>query len=350
MVIPGPLAYRHGRARSIAEEPDVITFCQFGAGRIGAIHAANIAAHPEARLRLVVDPDCTAAERLSARHNAEVGDQAGALADSEIQAVVIASATDTHADLIEAAARAGKAIFCEKPLDLDRRRAEACVAIAHECGTPLMVGFNRRFDPHFARLQQQIRDGRIGRLEMLTITSRDPVPPLLDYIRRSGGLFRDMMIHDFDMARWLLGEDPVDVFAAASVLVDPGIGEAGDVDTAVVTLRTASGALCQISNSRRSVYGYDQRVEAFGSKGAVRADNVAESTVVLSSSDGIIAEKPLHFFLERYAEAYRRELDHFIRSIADRAAPLVGGEDGVKALALADAALESHRTSRPVRL
>jgi myo-inositol 2-dehydrogenase/D-chiro-inositol 1-dehydrogenase len=267
-----------------------------------------------------------------------------------VNAVVIASSTDTHADLVEAAARAGKAVFCEKPLDLDRSRAEACVAVAEECGVPLMVGFNRRFDPNFALLERQIRDGRIGRLELLTITSRDPVPPPIEYVRRSGGLFRDMMIHDFDMARWLLDEEPVEVFAAASVLIDPAIGEAGDVDTAVVTLRTPSGALCQISNSRRAIYGYDQRIEALGSKGALRAENVIESTVSFAGEDGIISDKPLHFFLERYAEAYRRELDHFIGAIASGAAPLVGGSDGVEALALADAGLESFRTGRAVRI
>ena len=188
----------------------MITFCQFGAGRIGAIHAANIAGHPNARLRLVVDTDHAAAEGLAIRHGAVLGSDEEALADPEIDAVVIASSTDTHADLIEAAARAGKAIFCEKPLDLDRGRAEACVAIAKECGVSLMVGFNRRFDPHFARLERQIRDGRIGRPEIVTITSYDPAPPPLDYVRRSGGLFRDMMIHDFDMARWLLDEEPAE--------------------------------------------------------------------------------------------------------------------------------------------
>jgi myo-inositol 2-dehydrogenase / D-chiro-inositol 1-dehydrogenase len=220
--------------------------------------------------------------------------------------------------------------------------------VAQECGVPLMVGFNRRFDPSFARLEREIRDGRLGRLELLTITSRDPAPPPIEYVRRSGGLFRDMMIHDFDMARWLLGEEPVEVFAAASVLVDPAIGEAGDVDTAVVTLRTQSDALCQISNSRRAIYGYDQRIEALGSKGALRAENMVESTVSFAGPDGIISDKPLPFFLERYADAYRRELDHFIGAIASGAAPL--GGDGVKALALADAALESFRTGRPVRV
>ena len=223
-------------------------------------------------------------------------------------------------------------------------------AVVGECGVPLMVGFNRRFDPHFARLERQLRDGRIGRVELLSITSRDPSPPPLAYVRVSGGLFRDMMIHDFDMARWLLDEEPVEIFAAASVLIDPAIGEAGDVDTAVVTLRTGSGALCQISNSRRAVYGYDQRIEILGSKGALRADNVIGSTVAFAGADGIVSEKPLPFFLERYAEAYRLELDHFIDALTRGTPPLPGGSDGVKALALADAALRSLQTGRAIAL
>jgi myo-inositol 2-dehydrogenase / D-chiro-inositol 1-dehydrogenase len=328
----------------------MISFCQFGAGRIGAIHAENIARHPGTGLRAIVDVDRAAAERLASRYGAAVGTKASVLADPAIEAVVIASSTNTHADLVEAAARAGKAVFCEKPLDLDRRRAEASLAVVAECGVPLMVGFNRRFDPHFARLEHQLRDGRIGRVELLSITSRDPGPPPLAYVRVSGGLFRDMMIHDFDMARWLLGEEPVEVFAAASVLVDPAIGEAGDVDTAIVTLRTGSGALCQISNSRRAVYGYDQRVEVLGSKGALWADNVALSTVAFAGAEGIVGDKPLPFFLERYAEAYRRELDHFVDALTRGTPPLPGGSDGVKALALADAALQSLQTRRTIAL
>jgi myo-inositol 2-dehydrogenase/D-chiro-inositol 1-dehydrogenase len=326
----------------------MINFCQFGAGRIGAIHAANIARHSEARLAAVVDVDADMAARLAGRHGAVVISREAALADPAMDAVVIASSTDTHADLVEAAARAGKAIFCEKPLDLDRARATGCVAVAEKCGVPLMVGFNRRFDPNFARLAEQLRSGRIGRVELLSITSRDPAPPPLSYVRVSGGLFRDMMIHDFDMACWLLDEEPVEVFAAASVLVDPAIGEAGDVDTAVVTLRTRSGALCQISNSRRAAYGYDQRIEAFGSLGALRAENVVETTVSFAGADGIVSDKPLHFFLERYAEAYRRELDHFIEAISTGSTPLTGGIDGIRALALADAAIESARTHHPI--
>jgi myo-inositol 2-dehydrogenase / D-chiro-inositol 1-dehydrogenase len=328
----------------------MISFCQFGAGRIGAVHAANIARHPGARLGAVVDVDHAAAERLANRHGAAVATQDSALADPAIDAVVIASSTNTHADLVEAAARAGKAIFCEKPLDLDRRRAEASLAVVDECRVPLMVGFNRRFDPNFARLESQLREGRIGRVELLSITSRDPTPPPIAYVRLSGGLFRDMMIHDFDMARWLLGEEPVEIFAAASVLIDPAIGEAGDVDTAVVTLSAGSGALCQISNSRRAVYGYDQRIEVLGSKGALRADNVALSTVAFAGAEGIVSDKPLPFFLERYAEAYRLELDHFIKALTRGTPPKPDGSDGVKALALADAALQSLQTGRAIAL
>ena len=328
----------------------MISFCQFGAGRIGAIHAENIARHPEARLRTIVDVDRAAAERLASRHGAAVATQASVFADPAIDAVVIASSTDTHSDLVAAAARAGKAVFCEKPLDLDRHRAEAALAVVDECGVPLMLGFNRRFDPHFARLERQLRDGRVGRIELLSITSRDPSPPPLAYVRVSGGLFRDMMIHDFDMARWLLGEEPVEIFAAASVLVDPAIGDAGDVDTAVVTLRTGSGALCQISNSRRAVYGYDQRIEILGSKGMLTAGNVALSTVAFAGADAIVSDKPLPFFLERYAEAYRLELDHFVAALTRGPPPRPDGTDGVKALALADAALQSLQTGRAVAL
>jgi myo-inositol 2-dehydrogenase/D-chiro-inositol 1-dehydrogenase len=328
----------------------MISFCQFGAGRIGAIHAGNIADHPDARLEILVDPDRTAAERLAARYGAKIGSRTEALTDPAVNAVVIASSTDTHADLIEAAARAGKAIFCEKPLDLDRRRAEACVAVARECGVPLMVGFNRRFDPHFAKLEREIRAGRIGRPELLTIKSYDPAPPSIAFVRRSGGLFRDMMIHDLDMACWLLAEEPVEIFARGSVLVDPAIGEAGDFDTAVACLRMPSGALCQIAGTRRAVYGYDQRIEVLGATGALHAENVVESTVVFHGPDGIVADKPLPFFLERYAEAYRGELDHFIQSVARGAAPLVGGAEGIRALALADAADRSARTGEVVRI
>jgi myo-inositol 2-dehydrogenase/D-chiro-inositol 1-dehydrogenase len=250
--------------------------------------------------------------------------------------------------LIEASARAGKAIFCEKPVDLSLERVDRCLAEVARLGVPLMIGFNRRFDPSFAALHQALRDGRVGKVELVQITSRDPGPPPIEYVKVSGGLFRDMMIHDFDMARWLLDADPVEVFASASCLVEPEIGAVGDVDTAAVTLRTAGGALAVITNSRRAVYGYDQRIEALGSAGMLQAGNCWPTTVETSTAEAVSRDTPLYFFLERYAEAYRIELDHFIESLAQGTAPAVGARDGRMALALAEAAVESWKSGTPV--
>jgi myo-inositol 2-dehydrogenase/D-chiro-inositol 1-dehydrogenase len=327
----------------------MLTFCQFGAGRIGLIHAANIAAHPGASLGYVVDVNQPAAEALAQKYGAKVTTAEAALADPTVKAVLIASSTDTHADLIERAARAGKAILCEKPVDLSLARVDACLKVAKAAGVPLLIGFNRRFDPSFGTLRQELRAGAIGKLELLAITSRDPGPPPMAYIKVSGGLFRDMMIHDFDLARWLLGEEPIEVYATASCLVDPAIGEAGDIDTAAVVLRTKSGAIAQISNSRRAVYGYDQRIEAFGAGGMLRAENRTPTTVERATAAGVSRDKPLHFFLERYAEAYRAELDHFVTAVSKGEPLSVGGADGRAALALAEAALESSKTGRPVK-
>jgi len=327
----------------------MLTFCQFGAGRIGLIHAANIAAHPGAELRYVVDVNQPAAEALAAKYGAKVTTADAALADPAIKAVLIASSTDTHADLIERAAKAGKAILCEKPVDLSLARVDACLKVAAKAGVPLLIGFNRRFDPSFGTLRQELVAGAIGKLELLTITSRDPGPPPMAYIKVSGGLFRDMMIHDFDLARWLLGEEPIEVYATASCLVDPAIGQAGDIDTAAVVLRTRSGTIAQISNSRRAVYGYDQRIEAFGAGGMLRAENRTPTTVERSTGAAVSRDKPLHFFLERYAEAYRAELDHFVTAVAKGEKLSVGGADGRAALALAEAALESSKTGKPVK-
>ncbi len=328
----------------------MIQICQFGAGRIGRIHGENVARNPRSALRYVIDVDPEAARELASMHGAEATDGETALADPTVGAVIIASSTDTHAEIIEAACAAGKAIFCEKPIDLDIQRVDAVLAAVDEAGVTMQVGFNRRFDPSFAALKKAIADGRIGAVELVAITSRDPGPPPIDYIRVSGGLFRDMMIHDFDMARWLLGEEPIEVYAAASNLVDPEIGAAGDVDTAVATLRTAGGALCQISNSRRAVYGYDQRIEAFGSAGMLRAGNQTPTTVERTDVEGTTVDKPLFFFLERYAEAYRIELDHFLDCLESGAVPSASAEDGRRALLLADAAVESVRRGAPVRL
>lgn len=328
----------------------MINLCQFGAGRIGKIHAANVALNPRARLRYVTDVDEAAAAALAREYGAEVTDTETALADSTVDAVIIASSTDTHAPLLEAACRAGKQVFCEKPVDLSSDRVRAALKTVEETNTTLLVAFNRRFDPNFAALQKGIRDGQIGKVEQVILTSRDPGPPPAEYIKVSGGLFRDMMIHDFDMARWLLGEEPTEVYAVGSCLVDPEIGELGDVDTAAVTLKTGSGAICHITNSRRATYGYDQRIEVFGSEGMLRAANVTDTTVEFSGGDGVTTDKPMHFFLERYAEAYKIELDHFIDCLEDGVQPLAGGEDGLKSLLLADAATESAKTGKAVTL
>jgi len=328
----------------------MLEIAQFGAGRIGAIHAANIAASGTARLRYVVDINRPAAEALAAKHGAHVATTEAALGDPKVGAVIIASSTDAHAELAIAAARAGKAIFCEKPIDLSLARVDACLEEVARAGVPMMVGFNRRFDPSFAALRRRVTEGAIGAVEQVIITSRDPAPPPIDYIRVSGGLFRDMMIHDFDMARWLLGEEPVEVFAVGATLVDPAIGAAGDIDSAMVLMRTVSGRLAHINNSRRARYGYDQRVEVFGSEGRLIAGNRTPTTVELADARGVSTDAPLPFFLERYAEAYRIELDSFLSAVATGSPPPVGPEDGRRALLLAEAAVQSLRLRCPVEV
>lgn len=328
----------------------MIGIALFGAGRIGRMHARNLHRHEGFALRHVVDIHAPAAREVAAATGAEASSVDDALADPDVLAVLIASSTDTHADLIEAAARAGKAILCEKPIDLDMARVEACLAVAAEAKVPLMVGFNRRFDASFRALRQAIDDQRIGEVEIVAITSRDPGPPGPDYIKVSGGLFRDMMIHDFDMARFLLGEEPVAVAATGSCLVDPGIGALGDIDTALVTLRTASGKLCQIQCSRRASYGYDQRIEVHGSLGAARAENVRLDTVEIMDERGFHGALPPHFFIERYAAAYLAELDHFAECVKEGRQPSPSGKDGRAALALADAALQALETGTTIHL
>jgi myo-inositol 2-dehydrogenase/D-chiro-inositol 1-dehydrogenase len=320
-----------------------------GAGRIGKIHAANLAANPRLRLTRVVDPFPEAAAEIAAQYGAQVSTIEEALADPAIAGVVVASSTDTHLPYSLAAAEAGKAIFCEKPLDQDLAAARESAARFAALNARLFLAFNRRFDPNFSALQARLAGGAVGALETLHIISHDPAPPPVDYVKVSGGIFKDMVIHDFDMARWLLGEDVTEVFASASVLVDPAIGEAGDADTAKTILRTASGRLCVISSSRRSGYGYDQRIEAFGSKGMIRAQNQLETTVETWGENGAAADRFQNFFLDRYAVAYAREAEHFA-DILDGAAPLVDFRDGVAALALAEAAAQSARTGERVLL
>lgn len=328
----------------------MLTFAQFGAGRIGAIHAANLAATGAARLRYVVDVNATAARALAERHGARATNAGTAFGDPEVDAVVIASSTDTHAGLVIAAAQAGKAIFCEKPIDLSLKRVDACLAAVRKAKVPMFVGFNRRFDPSFAALRRRLAGGEIGAVEQVIVTSRDPGLPPLGYLKVSGGQFRDMTIHDFDMARWLLGEEPVEVFAYGSCLVEPAVARIGDTDSVMVLLKTASGKLAHINNSRRAAYGYDQRIEVHGAKGRLLAGNQTPTTVELADAHAVSSDKPLHFFLERYAAAYRLELAAFLEALEHGKPMPVGAADGRQALVLAEAAAKSLRTGRPVRV
>lgn len=322
-----------------------------GAGRIGRIHGLNVASRPGVELVAVADPLAPAAEALAKATGAEVRSVEAAATAKDVDAVVICTPTTTHADLIETAARAGKAIFCEKPVDLSSERIVACLGVVKAAGVPLMIGFNRRFDPNFADLRRRLAAGAVGAVEIVTVISRDPAPPPASYVATSGGIFRDMMIHDLDMARFLLcGDEPVEVHAMGSALVDPAIGEAGDVDTAVVVMKTAAGRICQISNSRRATYGYDQRIEVHGSGGLLRAGNIHKSTVEMATGAGFLADPVQDFFLERYAEAYRAELAHFVDCVETGKAPSPSGEDGLAAQRLADAATLSWKTGAPVRI
>jgi myo-inositol 2-dehydrogenase/D-chiro-inositol 1-dehydrogenase len=321
-----------------------------GAGRIGQVHAVNIAGHPRSRLAAVSDVYAEAAEALGRAYGAEVRDSADIIADPSIDAVLIATSTDTHSDLIEAAASAGKAILCEKPVDLSLERAKACLVQTQDSGAPIMIGFNRRFDAQFAAVQAASATGEIGKPELLSITSFDPAPPPVSYIKVSGGLFRDMMIHDFDMAHFVMGALPVTIHATGAALVDPEIGAAGDVDTAAVTMTYGDGRIAVIKNSRRAVYGYDQRLELLGSEGLLQVQNMPESNVVKASTAGVVSAKPVHFFLERYMPAYATEWDRFVTAIEEETAMPVTLADGVAALACAEAATQSLHSGAPVAL
>ncbi|MEO1089494.1 MAG: inositol 2-dehydrogenase [Pseudomonadota bacterium] len=322
----------------------------FGAGRIGLTHARAMASIDNARIDAVHDPVEEAAAHAASLTGARQASIEEILVDPAIHAVIVATPTDLHAGQVEAAARAGKAVFCEKPIDLDVERVRACLDVVRMTGASLMIGFNRRFDPSFAALRRRLQEGAIGKVELVQITSRDPAPPGVDYLRRSGGLFRDMMVHDFDMARFLLNEDVVEVSATGSALVDPAIAEVGDVDTATATLRTASGRIAVITNSRRATYGYDQRAEVHGSLGMLAVGNPALTTVSEADGDGF-RQGPLHdFFMTRYTEAYRLELEHFVHTIKAGTPPSPDGTDGLRALELADAAWTSLLEKRIVRL
>lgn len=327
-----------------------IRFALLGAGRIGKVHAGALAATADARLVAVADPVAEAARAIAQASGAEIRTIDAIEAAGDVDAVVVATPTDTHADLVERFARAGKAIFCEKPIDLSVARVRACLRVLEETGTPMMLGFNRRFDPHFTALKAQIEAGAVGTVEMATITSRDPGPPPVSYIRSSGGIFRDMTIHDFDMARFLLGEEIETVVARAAVLVDPAIGEAGDYDSASLVLQTASGKQALISNSRRATYGYDQRIEVHGSNGMIAAMNQRPVDLEIADARGFV-RPPLHdFFMTRYTQAYANEIATFVACLKAGRAPRPDGADGLAALLLAEAALVSVREGRVVRV
>jgi myo-inositol 2-dehydrogenase / D-chiro-inositol 1-dehydrogenase len=328
----------------------MIEVALFGAGRIGKIHAGNLAAQPGVKLKYVVDVSSSAAVELAQRHGASATDGDTALKDAAVSAVVIASSTDTHADLILRAAAARKAIFCEKPVDLALERARACIDAVAKARVLCMIGFQRRFDPTFSALKQRLDAGEVGNPEMLIVTSRDPGPPPVSYIKVSGGIFKDMLIHDFDVFRWILEDEAQSVFATGSCLVDAAIGEAGDVDSTAVTIRTRHGRLCQINTSRRAAYGYDQRFEVLGGKGLLQARNHAPTQVVAQTAAGVCEDKPEHFFLERYRTAYALEIAHFFEALIQAKPVRTTLEDGVKALELAEAATQSWREGRVVAL
>jgi len=321
-----------------------------GAGRIAGVHAAAISQNPQSKLVAISDFYPEVADKLARQFNAVMRTNEDIIADPEIDAVLIATPTDTHSDLIEAATAAGKAVLCEKPVDLSLERARACLHNSAPSGVPVMVGFNRRFDPNFAALKASLEAGDIGKAELLSITSFDPAPPPVSYIKTSGGLFRDMMIHDFDMANFIMGEAPVSVMATASCVVDPEIGAAGDVDTAVVTLSYADGRIAVIKNSRRAAYGYDQRVELLGAQGLLQAQNMLENTVVKSTDKGVTGAKPTYFFLERYMAAYAAEWASFVDAVTNGTALPVTLSDGIDALAMAEAATRSAQSAMPVKL
>ena len=328
----------------------MIRVALLGAGRIGIVHAKSITANKNSQLVAVADVNTEAAATLAAAYGAAARSVDDIIADPSIDAVLIATSTDTHSDLIERATAAGKAVLCEKPVDLSLERALACQAAAVKTGKPVMIGFNRRFDPNFAALKAAFDAGEIGKGELLAITSFDPAPPPVSYVKVSGGLFRDMMIHDFDMACWIMGGAPDRVTATGSSVVDPEIGAAGDVDTAVVTLIWADGRIAVIKNSRRAGYGYDQRLELLGSEGLLSAKNVLENTVEKTTTAGVHSAKPVYFFLERYMRAYETEWTAFVDAVTAGAPMPVTLAEGVAALACAEAATRSAKTGETVAI
>jgi len=324
-----------------------------GAGRIGKLHAEHLAYRvPGANIIAIADIFLEAAEKCAADFQipSAVQDYREIMENPDIEAVIICSSTDTHARMIEEAAAAGKHIFCEKPIDFDLARIDRALEAVDKTGVKLQVGFNRRFDPNFKRVREMVAAGKIGTSHILRITSRDPGPPPIEYIKVSGGIFLDMTIHDFDMARYLIGDQVSEIYAAGGVMVDPEIGKAGDIDTAVITLLFENGTIGTIDNSRKAVYGYDQRVEVFGSEGMVAVSNNTPDTAVYSNEEGVHSSLPLFFFVERYTESYVAEMKEFIECIQQDKTPSVTGIDGRIPVVMGYAAIKSYEENRPVKL
>ena len=334
-------------------EKKTITFGVIGAGRIGKIHAENLATRiPGVQVLSIADIMLKAAQETATHLHipTATADYHDILADPNIDAVAICSSTDTHAQIIVEAAEAGKHIFCEKPVDHDLAKIDAALIAVEKAGVKLQIGFNRRFDPNFRKVREMIVANKVGDPHILRITSRDPAPPPVEYIKVSGGIFLDMTIHDFDMARYLMGCEVTEIYVAGGVMVDPAIGEAGDIDTAIITLRFENGAIGTIDNSRKAVYGYDQRVEVFGSGGMVATDNNTPDSHTYSNADGVQSALPLYFFLERYAESFTQEMREFVESIQNDTTPPVVGTDGRIPVIMGMAALKSYQENRPVKL
>ncbi|MCP5524811.1 MAG: inositol 2-dehydrogenase [Verrucomicrobiales bacterium] len=330
-----------------------ITLGLIGTGRIGRLHAEHLRFRLSAAdLRAVTDLNRDSAQACADRCGIVrvAADHHEILADPEIQAVVVCSPTDTHADIIEAAAEAGKHVFCEKPIEVSLPRIDRVLSVVEHAGVLLQIGFNRRFDANFRRIRQAVAEGEIGTPHQLHIISRDPGPPPVEYIRQSGGIFLDMTIHDFDMARFLIGSEVEEVYATGGVRIDPAIGEAGDLDTATILLKFADGTVGIIENSRKAVYGYDQRVEVFGSKGSIEAGNNYPNTCRIAGAEGVGRDLPLNFFMDRYTQSYLDEMAQFLEAIVTGGRPPVSGVDARAPVVMAMAARLSVQENRPVKL
>jgi len=330
----------------------MINFALLGAGRIGSMHASLIASSAQAKLRYVYDTYQPAAKELANKYDAKAVDSVEEiLNDDNIDALLIATTTDTHVELIIKGAQAGKAILCEKPIDLSTERVRECWEQIKSCDVPIQIGFNRRFDPTHSGLEQQLSNGDIGQLQQLIITSRDPDIAPTKYLKHSGGIFRDMIIHDFDMFRFITGEEATEIYAIGSTLIAPDLAEISDVDSVMITIKTQSGKLCHINGSRRCVYGYDQRIEAFGSEGLLQSNNPRPNSVSKSTAQSTDSRSVLNpFFIERYEYAYRAQLNSFITSLIEKTPTSPSFTDGMKAQIMADAAQESLTSGKPVLL